>query len=89
VGRDNVFQAILRFFGKEDEGQDLAEYCLITALVALVGLGILIHLSGGMQAVWNNASTTLVAGNASTGTSGTTAATASTPAAGTQSGSKH
>jgi Flp pilus assembly pilin Flp len=48
----------------EDRGQDLAEYCLLTALVALVILGIIIQLSGGMQAVWNGANTQLTAGNA-------------------------
>ena len=48
----------------EDRGQDLAEFCLLTALVALVILGIIIQLSGGMQAVWNGANTSLTAGNA-------------------------
>ncbi len=46
-----------------DRGQDLAEYCLLTALIALLGLGILIHLSGGMQAIWSGANNSLVAGN--------------------------
>ena len=46
-----------------DRGQDLAEYCLLTALVALIGLAILIHVSGGMQALWTGANTSLVAGN--------------------------
>jgi Flp pilus assembly pilin Flp len=46
-----------------ERGQDLAEYCLLTALVALIGLGILIHLSGGMQALWGGANTSLAASN--------------------------
>ena len=46
-----------------ERGQDLAEYCLLTALVALLGLGILIHLSGGMQALWGGANTSLASGN--------------------------
>lgn len=62
-----------------ERGQDLAEYCLLTALVALIGLGILIHLSGGMQALWGGANTSLVAGNsaisgASSGADATTSA---------------
>ncbi len=48
----------------EDRGQDLAEYCLLTALVALIAVGIFVYFSGGVQAVWGNANTALVAGNA-------------------------
>ena len=48
----------------EDRGQDLAEYCLLTALVALVALAFIIHASGGMQALWTGANTSLTAGNA-------------------------
>jgi Flp pilus assembly pilin Flp len=60
-----------------DRGQDLAEYCLLTALVALIAVGILIHLSGGMQALWSGANTSLVAGNSavSAGTAGASATT--------------
>ena len=47
-----------------ERGQDLAEYCLLTALVALIAAGILIHLSGGMQALWSGANNSLVNGNA-------------------------
>ena len=64
-----------------DRGQDLAEYCLLTALVALIGLAILIHLSGGMQALWTGANTSLVAGNGAVSTGGAAgAATTSAPA---------
>jgi Flp pilus assembly pilin Flp len=55
---------VLRAFRTEDGGQDLAEYCLLTALVALVAAGIFVHFSGGIQAIWGSANTTLVAGNA-------------------------
>lgn len=71
----------LRALHSEDRGQDLAEYCLLTALVALVALGFIIHASGGMQALWTGANTSLTAGNAAV--SSTTAAgdaSASTPA---------
>jgi Flp pilus assembly pilin Flp len=54
----------LKALQSEDRGQDLAEYCLLTALVALVALGIMVHMSGGMQAVWDGANTSLSAGNA-------------------------
>ena len=55
----------------EDRGQDLAEYCLLTALIALAAVGILIHFSGGVQAIWGSASTTLTAGNSATTTTTT------------------
>jgi Flp pilus assembly pilin Flp len=58
-----MFRHFLRALHSEDRGQDLAEYCLLTALVALVAVGIFIHLSGGMQAVWGPVNTSLTAGN--------------------------
>ncbi len=40
-------------------GQDLAEWCLITAFIALVALGIFARVSGGMQNLWTTANATL------------------------------
>ena len=65
-----MFRAILGVFRRSDHGQDLAEYCLLTALVALIALGIFYHVSGGIQGMWSTADTTLVGGNATTGTNG-------------------
>jgi Flp pilus assembly pilin Flp len=62
-----MFWRFVKALQSEDRGQDLAEYCLLTALVALVALGIIIQVSGGMQAVWNGANTSLTAGNAAIG----------------------
>jgi Flp pilus assembly pilin Flp len=59
-----TLRRLLRALHSEDRGQDLAEYCLLTALVALVGLGIFIHISGGIQALWTGANTSLTAGHA-------------------------
>jgi hypothetical protein len=72
-----MFWRFVKALQSEDRGQDLSEWCLLTALVALVALGIIIHLSGGMQAVWGGANTSLTAGNAAI--SGSPAATG-TPA---------
>jgi len=70
----------LRALHSEDRGQDLAEYCLLTALVALVALAFIIHASGGMQALWTGANTSLTAGNSAvSSTTGAGDATASTP----------
>jgi len=72
-----MLRRLLMALQSEDRGQDLAEYCLLTALVALVAVGILIHVSGGMQAVWDSATTSLTAGHAAISA---TAAAADTPA---------
>jgi Flp pilus assembly pilin Flp len=58
-----MFRRFLKALHSEDRGQDLAEYCLLTALVALIALGIIVHMSGGMQAVWSGANTSLTAGS--------------------------
>jgi len=68
----------MAFFRKNEHGQDLAEYCLLVALVALIALGLMAHFSGGIQGIWNSASTTLASGNASS----------SSPAAGAGAGSQ-
>ena len=66
----NVFRAIHRFL-EQDQGQDLAEYCLITALIVLIALAIFWRVSGGIQDVWDTANTTLAAGNSTSGSAGT------------------
>jgi Flp pilus assembly pilin Flp len=43
---------------RRDDGQDLAEYCLLTALVALVAAAIFLQVSGGMKNLWNFAGQT-------------------------------
>ena len=66
-----MFWGFVKALQSEDRGQDLADYCLLTALVALLALGIIIQFSGGMQAVWGGANTSLTAGNAAiSGTGG-------------------
>jgi len=61
-----MIRRIVAKFFIDDRGQDIAEYCLMTALVALVALGIFIHVAGGVQAIWNNANST-IATNANVG----------------------
>jgi Flp pilus assembly pilin Flp len=71
-----MLRHLLRALHSEDRGQDLAEYCLLTALVALVGMVIFVHLSGGVQALWGDANTSLTAGNAAiSATTGSSTAT--------------
>jgi len=64
-----VFRLIWKLL-HHDSGQDLAEYCLMTALVALIALGILWRVAGGIDGIWGTANATLASGNASSPTAG-------------------
>ena len=44
-------------------GSGLAEYCLVVAAIALVALGIYIHMSGGLHDLWSTANSTLESGS--------------------------
>jgi Flp pilus assembly pilin Flp len=55
------------YLRRNDQGQDLAEYCLITAVIALIGLGLFIHISGGLQNLWGAANSTIAAGSSNQG----------------------
>ena len=54
---------IVAFLREEENGQDLSEYCLLTALLALIAAGIFIHAAGGVQNLWSVANQTLANGN--------------------------
>jgi Flp pilus assembly pilin Flp len=62
-----MFHKLWRDLRRSDRGQDLAEYCLITALLALLGFGLFYNLSGGIQGLWGTANSTAVAASASAG----------------------
>jgi Flp pilus assembly pilin Flp len=55
---------LVGFFRRNDLGQDLAEYCLMTAIIALIGLGIFYQLSGGFQNLWGTADSAIAAASA-------------------------
>jgi Flp pilus assembly pilin Flp len=65
-----VSSAIARFLREEECGQDVAEYCLITAFIALVCLGILWHFSGGLEGIWTSINGSLASGNSTGSTAG-------------------
>jgi Flp pilus assembly pilin Flp len=74
----------MRKLWKSELGQDLSEWCLITALVSLIALGIFFHFSGGMQNLWGSANAALATGNVAAGAgaaaTAATSSTATTPA---------
>jgi hypothetical protein len=55
----------------EDRGQDLADYCLLIALMALIGLGIAYRMTPGVHDLWTVANTSLASGNAAVSSTAT------------------
>ena len=57
-----MFRAIIKFFSKDELGQDLAEYCLLTALLCVVALGIIYGVSGGIDGIWGGVNSSVASG---------------------------
>lgn len=57
-----MLRRIVRFFS-EDSAQDLTEYALLMAFVAMAAAGILSQTGVSVQAPWSNANTTLATAN--------------------------
>jgi Flp pilus assembly pilin Flp len=74
---NEVFPGFLRGFLKDNDGQDLADYCLLTALVVLIVAGVFVQMSGGIQSIWGSAGTSFSAAGAMTGGAASTAAASS------------
>jgi Flp pilus assembly pilin Flp len=58
----------LRNFVREEEGQDLVEYTLLLAFVALASAALFIGAGGSVQGIWSTANSRLV--NANTAAAG-------------------
>jgi Flp pilus assembly pilin Flp len=56
---------ILLGFLKDEQGQDLIEYTLLMAFVALASAAIFTSAGQSISGIWGNASTQLSAANAS------------------------
>jgi pilus assembly protein Flp/PilA len=52
--RMNVLRTIVASFRHDDEGQGLAEYALILALIAIVAIVALIFLGGQVSSILSN-----------------------------------
>ena len=65
-----MFRRAVGFFWKREEGQDLSEYCLLTALIALVACAIFVFASGGVHNIWGSAGSTLSSAPGATAGSG-------------------
>jgi Flp pilus assembly pilin Flp len=50
---------LLKRLWRDEEGQDLVEYTLLLAFVALASAGIFSSVGGSVSGIWGNASTRL------------------------------
>ena len=57
----------LKNFWKEDQGQDLIEYTLLLAFVALASAALFLGAGGSIQGIWNTGSSQLVVANTGAG----------------------
>jgi len=58
---------LLKQFLMEDQGQDLVEYTLLLAFVALASAGLFISAGTTISGIWNIANSRLTVANASAG----------------------
>ncbi len=53
----------LRNFWNDDQGQDLIEYTLLLAFVALASAALFLGAGGQIQGIWSRSNSQLVAAN--------------------------
>jgi Flp pilus assembly pilin Flp len=51
-------------FVKDEQGQDLIEYTLLMAFIALASAAIFVNAGNSIKGIWSGASSQLVAANA-------------------------
>ena len=51
--------SILKGFWQEEEGQDLVEYSLLLAFIALAAVALLSSAGGAVKNIWTNINTNL------------------------------
>jgi Flp pilus assembly pilin Flp len=59
---------LLKNFLREEEGQDLVEYTLLLAFVALASAALFIGAGGSISSIWGTANTVLANADAAAGT---------------------
>jgi Flp pilus assembly pilin Flp len=60
---DEPFLRLLRDFWNDGQGQDLIEYTLLMAFVALASAAILLGASGNISGIWSTSNDLLAAAN--------------------------
>jgi Flp pilus assembly pilin Flp len=51
--------SMLKAFWNEDDGQDMVEYSLLLAFIALAAVGLLTTIKNSITTIWTSISTTL------------------------------
>ena len=54
---------VLKTLVKEEQGQDLIEYALLMAIVALASAALFIGAGGSLSGIWSSTNTSLAAAN--------------------------
>jgi Flp pilus assembly pilin Flp len=54
-----MITSILKAFWQEEDGQDMVEYALLLAFVALAGVALLSGVKGSISTIWTSVNTNL------------------------------
>jgi pilus assembly protein Flp/PilA len=54
-----MFSSFVNSFLKEEDGQDMVEYCLLLAFIGLAATGILTTVKGSINTLWTTVNTKL------------------------------
>lgn len=60
-----MMETILKTFWQEEEGQDLVEYSLLLAFIALAAIALLSAAGGSVKTIWTSINTNLSSAAAS------------------------
>jgi len=52
-----MITSVLQAFWQEEDGQDLVEYSLLLAFIALAAVALLSGIGGNIKTIWQNIST--------------------------------
>jgi Flp pilus assembly pilin Flp len=54
-----MIKSTLKAFWQEEDGQDMVEYALLLAFVALAGVALLSGVKGSISTIWTSVNTNL------------------------------
>ena len=57
-----MIKSTLKAFWQEEDGQDMVEYALLLAFVALAGVALLSGVKGSINTIWTSVNTNLSTG---------------------------
>jgi Flp pilus assembly pilin Flp len=64
-----MITSILKAFWQEEDGQDMVEYALLLAFVALAAVAVLSSVKGSVSTIWSTLNSTLTTATTTTATS--------------------